>query len=385
MSNSMTKQDYKNAIKGMNELIRKMNFPGRTIPEIIKTAMDLDYNSSVEVNGDPLEEVLKDGRIVTKGAAHGSEKTGWLSIFFPEEVEWVRLECYRPNKIGGKFYYVYFHTTHGCGEEMDKPNRFIADNPSFDFHSRKEDDDGFENCSLKECKETLANWDKEMEEEALLYLDFGGDKCRANLSYDLWDFYEEKFGKSAVYWTDGEKHDMCDEVKGRPEDYLTQGWTDEYFNWEVKSIIEALEAGYEDADEVLNFIKEEGTIEVNHAKKESRRKGDRKVGKQKFTYAELEEAWKKVKAVCEEEGKEYPDQTYDFRNQYSVTPDKDLDNTNYWYADWNFKSVCKAIEDVDEEITYGDLEVYWNDEKANNADSADHGIIFEDGKIKKVY
>ena len=262
MSNIMTKQDYKNAVKGMNQLIHRMNFPGRTIPEIVKTAMELDCNDCVEVNGDPVESVTKDGRIVTKGASNGSEKTGWLSILFPDEVEWVRLECYRPDKIGGKFYYVYFHTTHGCGKEKDAPNRFIADNPSFDFHSRKEDDDGFEDCSLKECRETLANWDKELEDEALLYLDFGGDKCRANLSYDLWDFYEGKFGKSAVYWTDGEKHDMCEEVKGRPVEYDTQGWTDDYFTWEVKSIIEALEAGKEEPDEVLAFIKEEGTIGI---------------------------------------------------------------------------------------------------------------------------
>ena len=112
---------------------------------------------------------------------------------------------------------------------------------------------------------------------------------------------------------------------------------------------------------------------------------DRKVGKQDFTYRELKAAWEKVKAACEEDGKEYPDLTYDFRNQYCITPAKVLDNTHYWNADWNFASVCEAIEDVEEKITYGDLEAYWNNEAANNADSADHGILFEDGKIKKVY
>ncbi len=119
---------------------------------------------------------------------------------------------------------------------------------------------------------------------------------------------------------------------------------------------------------------------------------DKKVGKQDFTYRELKAAWEKVKGIVEGEDKELtskykvlPHYVYDFRNQYCVTPDKDLDGTNHWHADWSFESICKAIEEVEETITYGDLEVYWNDEAANNADSDEHGIFFEDGKIKRVY
>jgi hypothetical protein len=100
------------------------------------------------------------------------------------------------------------------------------------------------------------------------------------------------------------------------------------------------------------------------------------VGNQKFTYEELETAWEELNR-CVDFG-----YIYDIRNGYSITESKDC-NENEWYAEWNFDSLCKAVESVKGIITFGDLEVYWNHH--GEADSDGHGIIIVDGMIDRVY
>ena len=103
------------------------------------------------------------------------------------------------------------------------------------------------------------------------------------------------------------------------------------------------------------------------------------VGAQKFTYGELECAWNELKSFFTDDRI-----VHDIRNGYSVTESRDC-NENQWFADWNFDSICKTVESVGKTITFGDLEVYWNNPEYNDADTEGHGIIIEDGEILKVY
>ena len=107
--------------------------------------------------------------------------------------------------------------------------------------------------------------------------------------------------------------------------------------------------------------------------------GNNPVGAQKFTHAELEKAWDKLVSLCNDKRI-----VYDIRNGYSVTGLRDC-NENQWHMPFDLESVRKELSAIDSEITFGDLEVYWNNAAANDADSEGHGIRIEDGKITEVY
>lgn len=107
--------------------------------------------------------------------------------------------------------------------------------------------------------------------------------------------------------------------------------------------------------------------------------GNTPVGAQKFTHAELEKAWDTLKSLCNDK-----QIVYDIRNGYSVTERRDC-NENQWHMPFDLESVRKELSAIDSEITFGDLEVYWNNAAANDADSEGHGIRIEDGKITEVY
>lgn len=109
-----------------------------------------------------------------------------------------------------------------------------------------------------------------------------------------------------------------------------------------------------------------------------------KVGKQDFTYAELENAWNELKAnvTNDPSNKDNPPSNgYDIRNGYACG-ERDW---NDWHIAFSLDAVKKALEEVTEPIKEGDLEVYYNDKDNNQANSNDHGIFIKNGKIDSVY
>lgn len=108
------------------------------------------------------------------------------------------------------------------------------------------------------------------------------------------------------------------------------------------------------------------------------------VGKQKFTYGELKKAWDELHDNIKNDpfdSKNPPSGGYDIRNGYSYGDRGWKD----WDIDFSLEAITKEIESVPELIRAGDLEVYYNDNDAHQADSDEHGILIEDGKIATVY
>lgn len=138
----------------------------------------------------------------------------------------------------------------------------------------------------------------------------------------------------------------------------------------------------------LQYDEEKGEIIRDNdesRKKRSEANGTDKVGKQNFTYAELEDAWNKLKGNVETDptNKEFPPSNgYDIRNGYDTTKAYDP-SKNSWDMDFSLDSIIKELEAVPAVITAGDLEVYWCD--SDGAESDEHGIYIKDGKIEQVY
>ena len=125
------------------------------------------------------------------------------------------------------------------------------------------------------------------------------------------------------------------------------------------------------------------TIRVHESRK-LRESDEDFVGNQKFTYKELENAWNELNDKIKNDpfdSKNPPSGGYDIRNGYS-NGDRDW---NDWDIDFSLEAITKELESVPEQIHQGDLEVFYNDKDANQADSDDHGILIEDGKILAVY
>ena len=140
----------------------------------------------------------------------------------------------------------------------------------------------------------------------------------------------------------------------------------------------------------LKYDDDRGEIIRDGEENESRKKrseanGNDKVGKQNFTYAELEDAWNKLKDNVETDptNKEFPPSNgYDIRNGYDTTKAYDP-SKNSWDMDFSLDSIIKELEAVPAVITAGDLEVYWCD--SDGAESDEHGIYIKDGKIEQFY
>lgn len=141
--------------------------------------------------------------------------------------------------------------------------------------------------------------------------------------------------------------------------------------------------------EVIGLQYDEETGEIIRGSDESRKKrseanGNDKVGKQNFTYAELEDAWNKLNARIQRDPFDKdnpPSGGYDIRNGYACGKR----DWNDWHIDFSLDAVKKALEEVAEPIKEGDLEVYYNDKDNNQADSDNHGIFIIDGKIDTIY
>ena len=109
------------------------------------------------------------------------------------------------------------------------------------------------------------------------------------------------------------------------------------------------------------------------------RESSNMVGSQNFTYEELEDAWRKLNRLVDiEDG-----YVRDIRGFYETETIKTGDRESQWLMDYSLDDIVAQIEKIPETITYGDLEVYWNNEF--EAYSDDHGIMIEVGQIAKVY
>lgn len=133
------------------------------------------------------------------------------------------------------------------------------------------------------------------------------------------------------------------------------------------------------------------TIKVHESRK-LRESDDDFVGKQKFTYGELKKAWDELNRNIENdpEDKKYPPAYgYDVRGGYDTTDDYAPETswavgpTQYGEIKFSLEAITKALENVEEPITAGDLEVYWLGDHESTSD--EHGILIKDGEIVKVY
>ena len=125
------------------------------------------------------------------------------------------------------------------------------------------------------------------------------------------------------------------------------------------------------------------TIKVHESRKLRESDSDF-VGKQQFTYGELKNAWDELNNNIKSDpfdSKNPPSGGYDIRNGYHCG-DRDW---NVWDIDFSLEAITKEIEGIPEIIRAGDLEVYYNDKDTNQADSDEHGILIEDGKIAAIY
>ena len=157
------------------------------------------------------------------------------------------------------------------------------------------------------------------------------------------------------------------------------------FWFDFATVCEAIGLKYDaDKDEI---IRDGDGAEDESRKKRSEANGNDKVGKQDFTYAELEDAWNKLNARIQRDPFDKdnpPSGGYDIRNGYFVG-DKPSDEYNDWHLDFSLDAIKKALEEVPVKIYQGDLEVYYNDKEYNQADSDNHGIFIVDGKIDTIY
>ena len=130
----------------------------------------------------------------------------------------------------------------------------------------------------------------------------------------------------------------------------------------------------------MKYVSESGRLfKTNKGKVLMFRESSNMVGSQNFTYEELEDAWRKLNRLVDiEDG-----YVRDIRGFYETETIKTGDRESQWLMDYSLDDIVAQIEKIPETITYGDLEVYWNNEF--EADSDDHGIMIEDGQIAKVY
>ena len=111
-----------------------------------------------------------------------------------------------------------------------------------------------------------------------------------------------------------------------------------------------------------------------------------KVGAQKFTYQELEDAFNELGMKVYNDPDNLPEYVYDIRNGYSTT-DYNIDTD--WQMNFDLEQVVVELANIPETILYGNLEVYFNyhpeGEGYGYAEPDYHGIFIENGKITEVY
>ncbi len=91
------------------------------------------------------------------------------------------------------------------------------------------------------------------------------DWCKAvpkgcDISVNLEQAYEHKTGKSCVNWydPDNDDGDWCHDTLPRPENYASNGYTEEFEKWTIDFIVKAVvEEGRNTQKKVANFIRKE--------------------------------------------------------------------------------------------------------------------------------
>lgn len=112
------------------------------------------------------------------------------------------------------------------------------------------------------------------------------------------------------------------------------------------------------------------------------------VGHQLFTRGELRKALDDLgEAIKADMNPGESISLYDLRNGYSTTETRDLCENQWPHGIMaiDFGAVYASLAEVEDRITEGNLEVYFNDMEGNCAHCENHGIWIKDGKITKVY
>lgn len=222
MKESLTKQEAAEAASICRELIDAIGGGKLSVADTIFKAKSIDVGKT-EVNGEPIIEVAKDGRIFCGSHAKPI-------ILFEHEVEFIRVEEFNKG-IRGDVMYCYFD-----GPARHHKGNFIdMENPEFDFYPDP-DSDWYETMGLLFC-DLLAG--KRPEDFKILNaevtakdaLRFWGNGYRScDLRNDFVDVYEDLTGLSA--------------------------FTHEYDNWAVHKIAEALRRGFT----CVQYVREYATM-----------------------------------------------------------------------------------------------------------------------------
>lgn len=133
----------------------------------------------------------------------------------------------------------------------------------------------------------------------------------------------------------------------------------------------------ESSEEELNESRKV-TLTLGQLKRLVRESASEYVGAQNFTYAELQTAWNKLKAKVEADAVD----DKNFKNYAIITQCYD----KCYQSTFSLKALTRTFEQIPETISYGDIEVCWNDHRGFGIDKdIGCGIEIEDGKIKEVY
>lgn len=96
--------------------------------------------------------------------------------------------------------------------------------------------------------------DNNMIKDGFTWENFWGDEAKYDVALDCEDIYEKATRKSCVLWTSGEYDCPTDDLKNRPEEYSTHGYTSEFESWGIDICEGAWQSGCRNVDECMKFI-----------------------------------------------------------------------------------------------------------------------------------
>lgn len=88
---------------------------------------------------------------------------------------------------------------------------------------------------------------------------WGGDEDIATeVEFD----YEEATGKSAWIWSsyDDPKEEKRDDLDGRPEEFSTHGYTQDFEEWGLNLVEMAIHDGKHDFESILDFVEDNADV-----------------------------------------------------------------------------------------------------------------------------
>ena len=250
MKEYLTKQEAAEAASLCRKLIDALGGGKLSVADTIRKAAEVDTGKT-EVNGEPLLEVTKDGRIFCGSYTKPI-------ILFEHEVKFIRVEEFSKESRGDVMY-CYFDgpANHHKGNFID------MEDPEFDFYPDP-DSDWYDTVGLLFCDLCAG---KRPEDFKILNAGitakdvsvFWGDgDSTTDLGNDFVDIYENLTGLSAYIW-EGEKVPVKDKdrpmaVVNRPEEFDTCGFTHEYDDWAFHKIAEAMRRGFTCVQYIREFV-----------------------------------------------------------------------------------------------------------------------------------